>query len=85
MNLISYLELIQTNSNSIFGKVERFDNYKKLEEQPLLKAFLDDNDLQEITICSSNIGFVNTYRKFYLKDKEWVENRIKELEKENEC
>lgn len=30
---------------------------------PLVKAFLDDDDIQEMTITSTNIGFVKTLRK----------------------
>lgn len=81
MDLTNYLETIRTTSKSIFGEMEKYDNYEDMAKQsPLLNLFFEDNDLQEITICSANMGFVNTYRKFYLKDKEWVENKIKEQE-----
>ena len=30
---------------------------------PLVKAFLEDDDIQEMTIVSTNIGFVKTIRK----------------------
>lgn len=31
----------------------------------IVKLFADDNDLQQITICSTNIGFVWTLRKMF--------------------
>ena len=33
----------------------------------VLLAFLKDDELQEITICSTNIGFVRTYQKRFRK------------------
>lgn len=33
----------------------------------ILKAFWEDNEIQEITIVSSNIGFIKTYSKVYKK------------------
>lgn len=32
-------------------------------DAPIIEAFMDDKDLQEITLCSSNLGFVKTLRK----------------------
>ncbi len=29
----------------------------------VLQAFIDDDDLQEMTVVSANIGFVRTYQK----------------------
>jgi hypothetical protein len=34
-------------------------------ELPIIAAFIADDELQEMTICSTNIGFVKTLRKFY--------------------
>jgi len=40
-------------------------NPEELRQIPILNAFLDDNDIQEITVCSSNFGFVKTFQKRY--------------------
>lgn len=32
---------------------------------PVVDAFLEDNDIQEITVVSTNFGFVRTYTKQY--------------------
>ena len=34
----------------------------------IIEAFLSDDDIQEITIVSANIGFVKTLTKQYRKD-----------------
>lgn len=34
---------------------------------PLIKAFLEDDDIQEITITSGSVGFVRTYAKRFKK------------------
>jgi hypothetical protein len=38
-----------------------------LPKSPIIAAFLADDDIQEITICSANLGIVNTYQKRYAK------------------
>lgn len=40
-----------------------------LPKSPIIAAFLADNDIQEITICSSNLGIVNTYQKRYCREE----------------
>lgn len=35
-------------------------NFRKI---PVIEAFLKDNDLAEMTVCSPNIGFVYTFTK----------------------
>jgi hypothetical protein len=35
---------------------------------PILREFLADNDIQEITIASSCIGFVKTFTKSYRRE-----------------
>ena len=44
---------------------EIFDTEKteKFQDQPLFKAFIEDVNLTEITICSSNMGFCYTFTK----------------------
>lgn len=34
----------------------------------VLKAWLADDDLQEITVCSTNIGFVKTFTKSFRRE-----------------
>ena len=34
-------------------------------QQPLYQAFLNDDNLQEMTLCSSSLGFVRIYAKQY--------------------
>ena len=38
---------------------------ESLFDIPLVKAFLEDEDIQEMTLVSTNIGFVRTLRKYY--------------------
>ncbi len=33
----------------------------------ILAAFADDEDIQEITVCSTNIGMIRTYTKRFRK------------------
>lgn len=37
------------------------------EKLAVLREFMADDDLQEMTVCSTNIGFVKTFRKQYRK------------------
>jgi len=37
----------------------------ELPDTPIIQAFLDDDDLQEMTITSGNIGFSRTWTKEY--------------------
>lgn len=37
----------------------------EVPDTPLMKAFLEDNDIQEIRYCSTNIGMVRTWQKTY--------------------
>lgn len=84
IDLNSYLETIRCKSNSVFGKTETYLPYNGTEMGiPLLQAFVDDNDIQEITVSSANFGFNKTYRKFYKREEEWVKNRIEELKNED--
>jgi hypothetical protein len=36
---------------------------------PILKTFWEDNDIQEITVVSTNVGFVKTFTKVYVKEE----------------
>lgn len=68
-----YNDELQVERQSILTggeKINQTDSIRRLLTSdltpPVVKAFLQDNDLQEMTVCSSNIGLVNTYRKSYL-------------------
>lgn len=60
-----YQDVLTFTANSIFnGKRTQdmsWENAKNLS--PIFAAFLLDDDVQEITICSTNIGFVYTLQK----------------------
>jgi len=42
------------------------DNWKEI---PIIAAFMEDNDLQEITVVSTCIGFVRTFQKRLIKSE----------------
>lgn len=37
----------------------------KIFNNAILKAWLEDDEIQEITVCSTNLGVVKTFRKFF--------------------
>ncbi len=87
MNLTTYYPMIRVISNgALSGKNDRFEHYETewFNKIPTIKAWLEDNDIQEITVCSSNIGFVYTFRKFYSSQEEQILQLIKEVEENNE-
>ena len=81
-----YLDELYIKSNTILaGRIEYFIHIEDPHlKQPILQLFLEDDDLQEITICSSNLGFVRTYRKCFNNEDtiNWINNKKKELENE---
>lgn len=69
MNLGIYKPEIRERRSSILtGEGEQMIPHddEGLNRIAVIKAFLDDDDLQEMTVCSTNIGFVRTFRKFYI-------------------
>jgi len=61
-----YQEEIHQSGKSVFTggeTTESTEHFSNLAHTPLIQAFLDDCDIQEITICSGNIGFVRTFTK----------------------
>lgn len=61
-----YIPEIHVKSKSMLEELGYTTQYDSDEmSHPILKAFIDDNDIQEIRICSSNIGFIRTYSKYY--------------------
>jgi hypothetical protein len=85
IDLTSYLDELYIKSASMLaGKLEYFMSIEDEHlKQPILKLFLGDNDLQEITLCSSNIGFVRTYRKCFNNEptKQWISYKKGELKR----
>lgn len=69
MNLKLYQPKIRWESKSVFGHFKREIPYNELIDKPLVKAFLEDDEIQTMTIASSNIGFVKTYTKVYKVNK----------------
>lgn len=68
MNLELYNPDIRCRTKSVLsGEHEEFLPHTDIMFQTIevLKAWLSDDDLQEITVCSANIGFVKTFRKSY--------------------
>jgi len=87
MNLDTYYPKIRIISNSALGgKQDRFEDYDNswFNNIPTVKAWLEDNDLQELTVCSGNIGFVYTFRKFYKEQEEKILELMLEVETKNE-
>ena len=61
-----YESMIEVSGQSVFNEpsTDRIP-IADLPQIPILTAFLEDDDIQEITVCSSNIGMVRTFRKIY--------------------
>ncbi len=59
MNLNIYDEMITLESIGILsGKTSGVILWSNLDNIPVIQAFLNDDELQEMTVCSTNIGFV---------------------------
>ena len=68
MNLELYEPEITVRSESILtGKTEKVLNYddKLIQSKPILKAWLEDDEIQEIQITSTCCGFIKTFTKSY--------------------
>jgi len=74
MNLDLYEREIYHEGYSVFTYGETVSgtvDYEELSQKfPVLKAFLDDDDLQEIRIVSANIGFSRIYCKRFKNRKD---------------
>lgn len=65
MNLEIYQPEIRMESTTgIYGKIDQLIHFEKLRTTPVIRAFLEDDDLRTMTICSTNIGFVKTLTKY---------------------
>ena len=51
-------------------KSRRIVESEQLTHLPLIKAFLKDEEIKEMTIVSANIGFTRTYRKFIKSEQD---------------
>ena len=60
-----YSEELTLRQEGMFGKHTSKIHQEELQKIPLLKAFWEDNDVQEITIVSTNFGFIKTFSKSY--------------------
>ena len=83
MNLSIYYPKIRVTTNgALSGKNDHFVDHASgwFNQVPTVKVWLEDDDLQQLEVCSSNIGFVYTFRKFYASQ----EKEIRELQKEVE-
>ena len=49
------------------GKYKEVVNHTDLPPIPVLQAWLADDDLQSLKICSTNIGFIREYQKRYAR------------------
>lgn len=70
MNLGLYLEEIHYEGFSIFSggdKTSGMIHYSKLPKTAICDAFLADDDIQQMEICSTNIGFGRKFTKQFRK------------------
>ncbi len=62
------MKIRQTGTSAIVGKnihdIYELEEFReRMKKLPVVIAFLDDIDIQEMTLCSTNIGFVYTFTK----------------------
>lgn len=73
LNLDLYAPEIDVEVTSmIAGKYKKVIQYTEIEHIAVLKAWLADDDLQAIKVCSTNIGFVRGYQKRFKRISENV-------------
>ena len=68
MNLEIYKPEITVKSKSVLsGETEKILNYDDewIQSMPILKAWIEDDEIQQIQIVSTNIGFIKTFTKSY--------------------
>lgn len=87
MNLATYYPMIRITSNgALSGKNDRFEHYETnwFNKIPTVNAWLADDNLQQLEVCSSNIGFVYTFRKFYKEHEKEILQLMKNVGRNNE-
>ncbi|MGL5925529.1 hypothetical protein [Chroococcidiopsis sp.] len=63
-----YSQIIIKNNGLLSGnytKTEDFVEFAAQQHPPLLETFLNDDNIQEMTVVSTSVGFVTTYTKVY--------------------
>ena len=77
----TYEDIIYNKGFSCFSHGETTEGYDTVEDLrkifpsgSIIDAFLNDDDIQQITVSSTNIGFSRTYTKIFKKTqgvKKW--------------
>ncbi len=66
MNLEIYQDAIWVKQTSFFGSYDwEKETVDEVSKDSIVKAWLEDDDLQEMILTSSNIGIVMRYHKRY--------------------
>ena len=64
-----YQQAIWTKGKSVFVDEQDWTRLEltspTLDTLAIVRAFIEDDDLQEITVCSANLGMVRTFQKRY--------------------
>lgn len=69
MNLEIYQDKLRERGSSVFrGQFDALVGIEDIQGPEILNAFLEDDDIQEITVTSTNIGFTRTITKMYRKE-----------------
>jgi hypothetical protein len=64
LNLEIYEPEIDCKTSSMLsGKHDEAVRFDQLPDIPVIKAWLADDDLQSLQVCSTNIGFVKEFQK----------------------
>jgi hypothetical protein len=64
--LSSWCDLIRyRNHGAISGEYDRIVPVSSLPRMPVVLAFLADEDIVEMTLCSTSVGFVKTFTKIH--------------------
>lgn len=61
-----YLPTLEYTYVGLFGTHKTRIEYTEMLTDPILKLFWNNNDIQEITITSTNMGFSKTLSKNYI-------------------
>jgi len=61
-----YKDEIRVITKSVFGSGTRTESWDTIAgDCPIINGFLADNDTQEMTLVSANMGIISTYQKAY--------------------
>jgi hypothetical protein len=71
LNLSIYAPEIDCETSSLLsGQHKETVRFDVLPDIPVIKAWLGDDELQYLRVCSTNIGFIRTFQKRYKRDSE---------------